>query len=305
MDPNSPYFKQVQLLVQVLPIVAKQECFALKGGTAINLFLRALPRLSVDIDLVYLPIAGRDTSLEQIEKALLAIQAELETQGFTVTTSVLKESNTLIKLIVANAASQIKIEVNPVLRGTVHAPVVMRVHPAVEQQFGFAEIQLVDFNDLYAGKLCAALDRQHPRDLFDVKILLENEGIDEMLKNTFLVYLISHGRPLAELLAPNWQSLEAVFAKEFEGMTTVPISNDDLIQTREAMLARIKMLLTENDKAFLLGLKQGNPDWASFAYPQAQHMPAVRWKLHNLQQMNENTRQQAAERLAVALNDTL
>ena len=55
MDPNSPYFKQVQLLVSVLPVVAKQECFALKGGTAINLFVRELPRLSVDIDLVYLP----------------------------------------------------------------------------------------------------------------------------------------------------------------------------------------------------------------------------------------------------------
>lgn len=303
MDPNNPYFKQVQLLVQVLPVVARQGCFALKGGTAINLFLRALPRLSVDIDLVFLPIADRDTSLKQIDKALLAIQAELQEKSLNVTPSIVKESNTAIKLIVANATSQIKIEVNPVLRGTVHAPLVKRVHQVVEQQFGFAEMQLVDFNDLYAGKLCAALDRQHPRDLFDVKALLENEGIDQALKDTFLVYLISHGRPISELLAPNWQPIETIFEKEFEGMTTAPVTIEQLHQAREAMLVKIKSLLTQNDKKFLLGLKQGCPDWDSFAYPQVQELPAVKWKLHNLQQMNEKARQQASERLAAALNN--
>lgn len=303
MDPNNPYFKQVQLLVQVLPIVAKQECFALKGGTAINLFQRALPRLSVDIDLVFLPIADYDTSLEQIEEALLAIQAELKNQGLSVTARVLPNKNTIIKLSVANGTSQIKIEVTPVLRGTVHAPTMQRVHQAVEQQFGFAEIHVVDFNDLYAGKLCAALDRQHPRDLFDVKMLLENEGISAGLKNTFLVYLLSHSRPMAELLAPNWQPIEAIFAKEFEGMTTVQVSIGELIHAREAMLVKIKSLLTESDKAFLLSAKSGAVDWASFYYPQVQHLPAVRWKLHNIEKMNEKARQQATDRLAAALNN--
>lgn len=54
MDSNSPFYAQVQLLLRVLPFVAQESCFALKGGTAINLFVRDFPRLSVDIDLVFL-----------------------------------------------------------------------------------------------------------------------------------------------------------------------------------------------------------------------------------------------------------
>ena len=50
MDNNNIYYRQVQLLVQLLPLIAEEHCFALKGGTAINLFIRELPRLSVDID---------------------------------------------------------------------------------------------------------------------------------------------------------------------------------------------------------------------------------------------------------------
>ena len=50
------YRRQVQLLIRVLPSIAEEACFALKGGTAINLFVRDMPRLSVDIDLTYLPV---------------------------------------------------------------------------------------------------------------------------------------------------------------------------------------------------------------------------------------------------------
>lgn len=47
----------------------------------------------------------------------------------------------------------------------------------VEDEFGYAEIPVVSLADLYGGKLCAAMDRQHPRDLFDVLMLLNAEGI--------------------------------------------------------------------------------------------------------------------------------
>jgi hypothetical protein len=59
VEANNPFTEQVRLLVALLPSVAKQTCFALKGGTAINLFLRDMPRLSVDIDLTYLPVEDR------------------------------------------------------------------------------------------------------------------------------------------------------------------------------------------------------------------------------------------------------
>ena len=67
------YFQQTELLFRVLPYVAQEPCFALKGGTAINLFVRNMPRLSVDIDLTYLPLASRQTALAEIDAALVRI----------------------------------------------------------------------------------------------------------------------------------------------------------------------------------------------------------------------------------------
>lgn len=65
LDDN-PYVNQVKLIFDILPLVAVEEFFALKGGTAINLFVRDMPRLSIDIDLVYLPKEERTISLDKI-----------------------------------------------------------------------------------------------------------------------------------------------------------------------------------------------------------------------------------------------
>lgn len=66
MDKNSPYYKQVALLVRALPYVSEEKVFALKGGTAINLFVQAFPRLSVDIDLAYLPMEPRGYCIKKL-----------------------------------------------------------------------------------------------------------------------------------------------------------------------------------------------------------------------------------------------
>lgn len=81
------YRKQVELLIRCLPEVQKQNCFALKGGTAINLFIRDMPRLSVDIDLVYIPIEPRAETLTNIEDALnkMANDIEKSIHGSTIT----------------------------------------------------------------------------------------------------------------------------------------------------------------------------------------------------------------------------
>ena len=70
MPVDERFRRQVALLVRTLPVVAEETCFALKGGTAINLFVRDLPRLSVDIDLTYLPVTSREASLADIGAAL-------------------------------------------------------------------------------------------------------------------------------------------------------------------------------------------------------------------------------------------
>lgn len=107
-----------------------------------------------------------------------------------------------------------KIEVTPVLRGCVYEPELRSVSHSVEAAFGFAEIRVVvSFADLYGGKIIAALDRQHPRDLFDVRDLLAKEGIDDNMRRAFLVDLLSHNRPMAEILAPARKSISQEFRR--------------------------------------------------------------------------------------------
>ena len=228
------YADQVQLLVRLLPIVADETDFALKGGTAINLFYRDLPRLSVDIDLTYVPVRDRAGSLADIDAAmdriLNAIDKLPNMRGRRIAGG--GRGDTRVQAEAGN--SIVKIETSPVARGTVLAPEARRVSPAVEEQFGFAEMQVVAFEDLYGGKFHAALDRQHPRDLYDVKLLYENEGVTDDLFRVFLVYVACSARPPHELLNPNPQALEEVFEKEFSGMTVEPVTVKELqdIRTR-------------------------------------------------------------------------
>jgi len=166
------YRQQVALLIRALPFVAAEPDFALKGGTAINLFVRDMPRLSVDIDLTYLPVTDRATSLGAIDAGMTRIAERIAKgiPGAHVAPSLLRPENIVTKLVVRSENAQIKVEVTPVLRGVVFDPVLTEVAPTVEEVFGYARISVVSFADLYAGKIVAALDRQHPRDLFDVWI---------------------------------------------------------------------------------------------------------------------------------------
>ncbi|CDG96203.1 conserved hypothetical protein [Xenorhabdus bovienii str. puntauvense] len=165
MDKYSPYYRQVALLISALLVVASERCFALKGGTAINLFVRDFPRLSVDIDLVYVPLESRDVALANVRATLTRITGLLQQQ---VGVSAILQTNNHdeMRIIVSSQEAQIKIEVSPVARGTLYPSQDLDVAEAVEDEFGFATIQVVSMADLYGGKLCAALDRQHPRDLY-------------------------------------------------------------------------------------------------------------------------------------------
>ncbi|WP_432431072.1 nucleotidyl transferase AbiEii/AbiGii toxin family protein [Mesorhizobium loti] len=211
MPVSEQYRRQVTLLIQTLPAVAEEKDFALKGGTAINLFVRDMPRLSVDIDLTFLPVMLRDESMAAIEAALLRVKKRIEDSVAGVRVFESRQNDgSLTRLVVQDRnRTQIKIEITPVLRGCVFAPEIRSVSATVEDKFGFAEIQVVSFADLYAGKIMAALDRQHPRDLFDIRDLLANEGITHDLRQGFIVYLISHGRPIAEVIASGQKDIAA------------------------------------------------------------------------------------------------
>jgi predicted nucleotidyltransferase component of viral defense system len=293
------YRRQVALLLRVLPHVAEEPDFALKGGTAINLFVRDMPRLSVDIDLTYLPVADRATSLAAIDHGMANIAARIGNalQGAQIKPVILQPENIRTKMIVRLDNAQIKIEVTPVLRGTVYEPTIMSVTSAVEDVFGFAQMRVVSLADLYAGKIVAALTRQHPRDLFDVRDLLANEGISDELRAAFIVYAISGDRSIADTLAPNRKDITQAFASELQGMTDRDIALEDLLATREAIIATMVRDMPDKHRRFLIEFKHGEPDWTLLDVAGAEHLPAVQWKLLNLSKLPTAKRETLAARL--------
>lgn len=302
MPLSDRYVAQVALLIEVLPFVAGEPDFALKGGTAINLFRRDMPRLSIDIDLTYLPVADRMDSLAGIQTGMKRLAAAIRAglRGARVTTvGSSSDGGTITKLAVQRRDAQIKIEVTPVLRGCVFPPEVRSVTPAVEARFGFAATQVVSSADLYAGKIVAALDRQHPRDLFDVRGLLADEGITDELRLAFLVYLVSNGRPLAQILAPRRKDIRSEVARSFAGMTADPVPATDLHAAREALIAAVTGAMPAHHRDFLVGFERGAPDWSSIGLPEAAALPAVRWRQLNLERLSPDDR----ARLVDDLND--
>ena len=300
MAIDERYRQQVELLVRTLPSVASEDVFALKGGTAINLFVRDLPRLSVDIDLTYLPVKPRGESLTEIDEALERIGRSISEPlpDLRVLPSRLAKERTLNRLIVRSPQAQIKIEVTPVMRGCVFEPSIMAVSEKVEDQFSFAETLVVSRDDLYAGKLVAALDRQHPRDLFDVRDLLAHEGISDTLRQAFLVYILSHNRPAAEVLAPRRKEIEQEFQNNFVGMTAAPVRIEDLISTREEMIEIVVGQMPQDHREFLIGVERGNVRWQLADLQEVAELPAVRWKLSNLDKVSPDRRETFAANLA-------
>jgi len=303
MDRESIYYRQVQLLLQLLPFIAKHDCFALKGGTAINLFIRNFPRLSVDIDLVYLPVLDREESLKGIKAALDDIaKSVLAYIPQSKVSKSYEDKNDALRLVVIRDGVLIKIELSPVLRGTVFEPALLQVCEAVEDELGFAEISVVSFADLYAGKICATLDRQHPRDLFDVKLLLDNEGLTSALRKALLVYLISHPRPIAELLQPHLKDISGIYEGEFRNMADVDVPLAELLAVRRQLIDLINGKITQEEKEFLLSFKNKEPDWTLLGLDNIDKLPAVRWKRKNLSKMPAEKHANALKRLSFVLD---
>ena len=298
---DSQFFKQADLLVQVMPFVNAEACFALKGGTAINFFVRDFPRLSVDIDLVYLPVEDRPTTLRGIDAALQRIAAKIRRAmpGVQVREQKLASENLLIKLTVrASGGAEVKIEPNTVLRGSLHPTTDRNLTPKAVKEFGrSATMRVVSLPDLYGGKLCAALDRQHPRDLFDVHGLFQNEGITDDIRRAFVIFLASHDRPMSELLTPNRKDLKKVFADQFEGMTLDPVPLAVLEETRERLITQINADLTSAEREFMLSLKRLEPKWELLGLPGVERLSGPQWKLYNLRKMDSAKRKTAEELL--------
>lgn len=286
---NQTYLDTARLLIQVAPLVFVDDTFALKGGTAINLFIRDMPRLSVDLDLV-LPDYNlqREQALERINTGIRESAERLVKRGFQTHTTTAADTGET-KLLVHRGNIEVKIEVNFVMRGTVgpvaSAALTQRARDALQADL---EIPVVSLEDVYGGKLVAAMDRQHPRDLFDVMQLFAHEGITAGIRRAFVVYLACHNRPVHEVLFSAPRNIEQEYERNFVGMTMDPMELPDLLAARERMMHELQTGLTEDERGFLISLVKNQPEWSLLGIDHLDRLPAINWKLHNLSQLQKS-----------------
>ncbi len=281
---DKAYADTVRLLLAIAPDVFANDIFAMKGGTAINLFVRDMPRLSVDIDVVYTPWQhARDQALASITAELHAIAGRVTKHGLNARTVASKALGDT-RLLIESESSQVKVEVNVVFRGAV-LPIERRtLTKRTAQMFSTElEVPVLATAELYGSKLVAAMDRQHPRDLFDVWQMFESDGLTDAAVECFVTYLAGHNRPTHEVIFGHEKDIANEYTHNFVGMTTEPVSLDTLLQTRERLRWELPRRLTDKHRDFLTGLARAEPEWSLLQCPHAADLPALRWKLANLQ----------------------
>jgi hypothetical protein len=302
---DSLFFRQARLLLQLLPVIAGDRRFALKGGAAINFFIRKMPRLSVDINLAYLPLDSRQSSLQAISEGLTEMARQIAGKFPAVRVVRLPGAGMkgLAKLSVRCEDAQILIEPGLIVRGCVFPGRERSLSASAASFFKLAAaMQVLSTGDLYGGKLCAALDRQHPRDFFDLLILLENEGLTAEIRKAFVVYLAGSNRPMSEILAPRETDFSEVFERQFRGMARREVTCAELVQARGKIIAAVRGALTAPEKQFLISIKSGTPRWDLMEIPEIEHLPAIRWKLDNIKRMEKTEHHAAITKLARVLD---
>ncbi|MFV0363027.1 MAG: nucleotidyl transferase AbiEii/AbiGii toxin family protein [Suipraeoptans sp.] len=290
------YKKQVSLLLDILPEIAKEEAFALHGGTAINLFCLNMPRLSVDIDLTYIPATeNRNVDLQNTRSALERIKNLLKKQIPTISFADPIRAKEDLKLICTTSDAMVKLEVNQINRGIIAKTETVVLCDNAQETFDkFCEVRMVSRKQLWGGKINAALDQQHPRDLFDIKNLLNNTGFSDEIKEGFIFFLLCGKRPIHELLRPHSVAQSAVFESQFKGMTDSSFGYEEYETTRTLLIKTINESLTKEDKEFLLVFTKGEPDWTKVDYSD---FPAIKWKLLNINRLRESNPQKHEEQV--------
>ena len=275
------YAQKVELLLRLIPIVMEEGVFAVHGGTAINLFLKNLPRYSVDINLTYIPLSDRNASLDDINLHLQSIcnKAKKAFKGMHIV-----PNYSTCKLLCEYRGKQVKVEVNQTKRGLVGGDAVtIPLSDKAQEEFGlYCEANIVPLTQLYGGKIAAALSRQHPRDLFDVR------HMDIPLadcREGLIFCLLGSDRPIHESFAPRLIDQREAMVNQFKGMTDIPFTYDKFEATRSKLIADVNQLMNEADKRFLISFELGNPQWEGYEVEYFKGYPSVKWKQLNLEKL--------------------
>lgn len=302
---NKAYADTVRLLLTVAPEIFRSDIFAMKGGTAINLFVRDMPRLSVDIDVAYTSWeTPRDAALKAISDEIGTIAKRLRGMKLEVKTTSASDIGDS-KLLVSNTQVQVKVEINLVFRGTV-LPVEKRPLSARTAEMFSVELSVptLAVAELYGSKIVAALDRQHPRDLFDVAQMYEADGLTERTVECFVTYLAGHNRPMHEVLFATPKDIAQEYQSTFVGMTREPVTLETLLRARARLFGELPTRISDKHKAFLIGLARAAPDWSLLECKHVKNLPAIRWRIENLEKFRTANAAEF-ERQAKELEDRL
>ena len=280
---NKTYRQQVELLLKIIPTLSGIDSFAIHGGTAINLYTLDLPRYSVDIDVTYTLIKPREESFVEIHKNLSIIKEKVKA---IIPNVIISEKPN--KIYCSQNGIMVKVEVSGTKRGLVEPYEIKTLCPKAQNEFETSnKAKIVSLSQLYGGKITAALDRQHPRDLFDVKLMFDFVSDFEQVKKGFLYCLLGGDRPIVESLSPNRIDQQETMIKQFSGMTDISFSYSDYEETREKLIDFINSNLTQQDKEFLMAFEVGNELLQFAEYQEYLQFPSVQWKLQNINKLKE------------------
>ena len=280
---NSVYRNKVELLIRLLPFIMDEKVFAVHGGSAINLFVKDMPRYSVDIDLTYIPLADREDSIADINAHLKSIadNAKSNLKGLHIV-----PNYATCKLLCEYHGHQVKIEVNQTKRGIIGGELQRKsLCDKAQTEFGmFCKAVIVPPTLLYGGKIAAALSRQHPRDLFDVKYM--NLPLSDV-REGLIFCLLGSDRPIHESFSPQLIDQHEAMENQFKGMTDIEFTYDEFEQTRSKLITDVRNLMTEADKQFLLSFESAEPQWDEYEFAYFRDYPSVQWKLLNLAKLKK------------------
>ena len=145
---------------------------------------------------------------------------------------------------------------------------------------------------LYGGKIAAALSRQHPRDLFDIKYMDVPFG---KCREGLIFCLLGSDRPIYESFAPSLIDQREAMENQFAGMTDIPFTYEEFEETRAKLINDVKSLITEADKKFLISFESGQPEWEGYEFEYFKDYPSVQWKLLNLKKLAKQNPQKLQE----------
>ena len=241
------YAQKVELLLRLMPIVMEEGVFAVHGGTAINLHLKSIS--------------------EKAKKAFKGLH-------------IVPNYNTC-KLLCEYRGKQVKVEVNQTKRGLVEGKATtVSLSDKAQEEFGlYCEADIVSLTQLYGGKIAAALSRQHPRDLFDIKYM---DVPMTNCKEGLIFNLLGSDRPIHESFAPRLIDQREAMVNQFDGMTDIPFTYGEFEETRARLITKVNQLMTADDKRFLVSFEQGKPEWNGYEFEYFKDYPSVKWKLVNL-----------------------